>query len=379
MADFGFGAVMTKRRIRPTSLESTLKSITYVSTATHPLSQSEFDEISKVSVRNNSAVNVTGILVLCGEFFLQILEGEEADVDATLERIRRDPRHRDIQVLKVDHELLHRQFPDWSMQTVQLNHVNDTLIHGMRMMLGNLAESRYILERYTQPAVLKYIQEGKNPLEAPYVRKDKVILFGDIAAFDTLATFYSSEEVAEHASVFLEVVSQAVTEKGGEVNKYMGDKLMAYFDPERVDAAIECCLESLEKIRVLRSNAAQCRLRNFLYGGFGLALGPVIEGSFGSSYKMDHTILGNAVNVAARMMNFTRSTGSAIMVEESVVDASQTNWDWHQLGEFKLKGQMSERKYFSLSNEVVRDTRTVDEMIAEVMSTTEEHRRNCLC
>jgi class 3 adenylate cyclase len=356
-----------------------LKSITYVSTATQSLSESEFDAIAKVSVLNNSAANVTGILVLCGEFFLQILEGEEVDVDTTLERIRHDPRHRNIQVLKVDHDLAQRQFPDWSMQTVQLNHVNDTLIHGMRMMLGNLAESRYILEHYTQPAVLKYIQEGVNPLEAPYVRKDKVILFGDIAAFDTLSTFYASEEVAEHVSAFLEVVSQAVTAKGGEVNKYMGDKVMAYFDPDHVDAAIECCLESLEKIRVLRSTAAQCRLRNFLYGGFGLSLGPVIEGSFGSSYKMDHTILGNAVNVAARMMNFTRSTGRALMVEESVMEASRSGWDWHQLGEFKLKGQMNERKYYSLNNPVVGDMRTVDEMIAEVMSTTEEHRRNCPC
>lgn len=356
-----------------------MKSITYVSTATQSLSEAEFDAIAKVSVLNNSAANVTGILVLCGEFFLQILEGDEVNVDATLERIRHDPRHRDIQVLKVEHDLLQRQFPDWSMQTVQLNHVNDTLIHGMRMMLGNLAESRYILERYTQPAVLKYIQDGVNPLEAPYVRKDKVILFADIAAFDTLSSFYSSEEVADHASAFLEVVSLAVTSKGGEVNKYMGDKLMAYFDPDYVDAAIECCLESLAKIRFLRSNAAQCRLRNFLYGGFGLALGPVIEGSFGSSYKMDHTILGNAVNVAARMVNFTRSTGRAIMVEESVMAASTKDWNWHQLGEFKLKGQMSERKYFSLNDDLVGDTRTVDEMIADVMSTTEEHRRNCLC
>lgn len=356
-----------------------LKSITYVSRMSGPFSKDQLEEIFRGSASNVSGSNITGILILCGDLFFQILEGEDSSVDEVLERIRNDDRHHDIQVLKVNHSIEKRQFPDWSMRTIDLDDTNDMLVKAMRVMLASLAESRQILERYTQPAIVEFLSKGINPLLAPHQTNTKVVLFGDIAAFDALSQFYSTEEVAEHAGSFLEVLSKAVARNGGQVNKYMGDKVLAYFALDRVDDAIRSCVESLTEIRALRANAAQCRLRNFLYGGFGLALGPVIEGNFGSSSKMDYTILGNTVNMAARMEALTRSTGRALMMDERVKNACQREWQWDSLGEFHLKGQATISNCFSLHDDVVRDTRTVDEMIEQVLSTTEEHRRNCLC
>lgn len=356
-----------------------MKRITYVSHATRSVAAEELHEIAAVSVRNNARSQVTGILLLCGPFFFQILEGEESSVDETLDRIQGDDRHRDVQILKVETAIQSRQFPEWSMQTIRLDDSDDALIQALQRMLANLAESRQILERYTQPTILEFLSKGINPLLAPHKKEEKVVLFGDIAAFDALASFYSTEEVAEHASCFLEVLSNSVIRNGGQVNKYMGDKVLAYFAPERADQAIKSCLESLEELRTLRANAAQCRLRNFLYGGFGLALGPVIEGNFGGALKLDYTILGNTVNMASRMESLTRSTGRAIMCDESVKTTCKDHWDWDLLGEFKLKGQTSNSRCFSLKSEIVADTRTLDEMIEQVMSTTEEHSRNCFC
>lgn len=356
-----------------------MKRITYVSTATKTISKAELDQISTASIRNNAKAGVTGILLLCGNFFFQILEGEEESVDQVLERIRRDTRHQDLQILKVEKVQGQREFADWSMRTVYLDAINDTLVLAIRMMLSNLAESRSILERYTQPAILKFLVDGINPLEASHKTETKVVLFGDIAAFDALSGFYPTEEVADHASCFLEVLSKAVTRHGGQVNKYIGDKVLAYFTPEQADEAVLSCLESLEEIRTLRSSAAQCRLRNFLYGGFGLAMGPVILGNFGSTTKLDYTILGNTVNMAARIVGMTRSTGRALMMEEAVRNACQKNWDWDLMGKFQLKGQLADSKCFSLGDEVVCDTRTIDEVISQVLTTTEEHRRNCQC
>jgi class 3 adenylate cyclase len=356
-----------------------VKRVTYVSSATRKISQAELDQISTISSSNNAQVGVTGVLLLCGDFFFQILEGEELAVDTVLERIRRDERHCDIQILKVEKFQENRQFADWSMRTVYLDAINDTLVMAIRLILANLAESRSILERYTQPAVLDFLFNGTNPLETSLQTESKVVLFGDIAAFDALSSFYSTEEVADHASCFLEVLSNAVGRHGGQVNKYIGDKVLAYFAPEQADDAVLCCVESLSEIRALRQNAAQCRLRNFLYGGFGLAMGDVIVGNFGSSMKLDYTILGNTVNIAARIVSITRSTGRALMLEETVKNACQRSWQWDLLGEYQLKGQMGDSKCFSLKDELVKDTRTIDEMIKQVLGTTEEHRRNCLC
>ena len=356
-----------------------MKRITYVSTSTSPLSQATLDEIGNVSARNNARCNVTGILLTGGDIFLQILEGEVTEVDRTLERIRQDPRHGDLQLIKVENSAATRLFPAWSMQTARLDDINDALMSAIRIILANMTESRRILERYTQPAVLEFINRGINPLQVPYQSGDKVVLFGDIAAFDALSAFYSTEEVADHARCFLEVLSAAVVRHGGQVNKYMGDKVMAYFPTSRVDDAIRCCLESLQAMRALRANAAQCRLRNFLYGGFGLTLGPVIEGNFGTDIKLDYTILGHTVNMAARLESMTRSTGRALMFGESVKNACQEPWPWEEMGQLQLKGESTACSYFSLKDDIVHDTRSVDDMIDHVLSTTEEHRRNCLC
>lgn len=356
-----------------------MKRITYVSTSTRPLSQATLDEIASVSARNNARSNVTGILLSGGDIFLQILEGEALEVDRVLERIRKDPRHDDLQLIKVENSAPDRLFPDWSMQAIRLDDISDALIQAIRIILANMTESRRILGRYTQPAVLDFLNQGVNPLQVPYQTGDNVVLFGDIAAFDALSAFYSTEEVADHAGCFLEVLSTAVVRHGGQVNKYMGDKVLAYFPTDRVDDAIRSCLETLQAIRVLRANAAQCRLRNFLYGGFGLTLGPVIEGNFGTPLKLDYTILGHTVNMAARLESMTRSTGRALMFGESVKNACLETWPWEEMGQLQLKGESAVCSYFSLKDDIVHDTRSVDDMINHVLSTTEEHRRNCVC
>jgi len=155
-----------------------MKRITYVSTSTKPLSQATLDEIASVSARNNARSNVTGILLSGGDIFLQILEGEALEVDRVLERIRKDPRHDDLQLIKVENSAPDRLFPDWSMQAIRLDDISDALIQAIRIILANMTESRRILGRYTQPAVLDFLNQGVNPLQVPYQTGDKVVLFG---------------------------------------------------------------------------------------------------------------------------------------------------------------------------------------------------------
>ena len=72
-----------------------MKRIMYVSTVAKSLPEEEISAISRSSSKNNRKIGVTGILLSAHEFFFQILEGQEVVVDRLLERIRRDPRHRD--------------------------------------------------------------------------------------------------------------------------------------------------------------------------------------------------------------------------------------------------------------------------------------------
>ena len=86
----------------------------YVSTAHQEMSPADLGEILDACMRNNSPRRVTGMLLYAGGSFMQVLEGEEADVDAVFGHIRRDPRHGDLIVLERT-AIPERSFERWHM------------------------------------------------------------------------------------------------------------------------------------------------------------------------------------------------------------------------------------------------------------------------
>ncbi|WP_254784182.1 BLUF domain-containing protein [Sphingomonas sp. OK281] len=86
----------------------------YISTARMALSKQELDEILRVSRRNNQAVGVTGLLVVGGRRFLQVLEGPLESVMKTYDRIKADDRHFAAVILS-DRKVAERSFSEWAM------------------------------------------------------------------------------------------------------------------------------------------------------------------------------------------------------------------------------------------------------------------------
>ena len=96
-------------------LTRTLTQVVYVSRRADGLTERTIDEILSTSAERNRARGVTGVLLMCGRHFMQLLEGDEAVVDPLFQRIAADPRHRDV------HKLLRKRVgkrlcPDWGMK-----------------------------------------------------------------------------------------------------------------------------------------------------------------------------------------------------------------------------------------------------------------------
>lgn len=92
----------------------TLRQLFYISRAAGDLNDVEVRRILQISQRNNRRQDITGCLLYTGRHFAQVLEGEPALLDELAERIARDRRHSDF-VVAIDHHVLTRTFPDWSM------------------------------------------------------------------------------------------------------------------------------------------------------------------------------------------------------------------------------------------------------------------------
>lgn len=348
-----------------------MKRLMYISTTTRKLSDLEVEEIAEKSVINNSRDRVTGVLLSAHEFFFQILEGAPEDVDRVLNRIRKDVRHRDILILKAEHGVKDRLFSEWSMKTVRLEGTGDLLLEAIRIMLENITESHRIIERYTQPAVLAFMTEGINPLTVPVKKTESIILFGDIVAFSYFSSLYPVEEVSELVNLFLDVSSNIIVAHGGQVTKYVGDCVVAHFPEDGTDDAIRASLAILESVRDLRHTAGQCRLQSFLYCGIGLSKGSVIEGNIGSSTKLDYTVLGDIVNLAARLESLTRSVGKALALSDALRLAARENWEFAHAGEFHLKGQSDAQNIYTIAHEVVDDFPSYKTIIERASGTCE--------
>ena len=89
-------------------------SLIYVSTSINLLSDEELLDILKVSRENNTSKDVTGLLLYKGGNFMQVLEGPDEAVNNLFEKVKTDPRHKDVTVLSTE-QIPARQFPGWEM------------------------------------------------------------------------------------------------------------------------------------------------------------------------------------------------------------------------------------------------------------------------
>ncbi|MCT7958757.1 BLUF domain-containing protein [Laspinema palackyanum] len=331
-----------------------MKRLTYISKFSRTLCAEEIEAIGRVSGQKNQQANVTGVLLCLDGIFFQILEGEAEKIDRIYERILADDRHTDILCLKSEGEVGERMFPDWSMQTINLDENTDLLIGPIKVLLQTLTESHRVLEKYTQPSIFKIISQGTNPLTIRPKAVEKIVFFSDIVSFSTFAEKLPVEEVVSVVNSYFSICTAVITQHRGEVTKFIGDCVMAYFDGDCADDAIQASLDILTELEILRNTSPEGSPLRVLYSGIGLAKGKVIEGNIGSEVKKDYTILGDAVNVAARLEALTRKLSQALVFSGEVKKSTAKSWDFIWLADSALKGKSESIEIYSIDNEMTR-------------------------
>lgn len=201
------------------------------------------------------------------------------------------------------------------------------------------------LERYHSPAVVEEVlrqgteegMEGMGRLKPAQV----TVLFADLVGFTSFAENSRPEEVADSLDAFLNLAVEAIFRAGGTLDKFIGDCVMAFFGAPvpLEDHALRAVRAAVE---IQRDLAAWNRERQAQgLPGFrarvALNSGPVVVGDIGSARRVDYTVLGNTVNVAARLEALVAQPGDVVLGPETwrllagAVPAEP-------LGEFQLKG-----------------------------------------
>lgn len=149
-------------------------------------------------------------------------------------------------------------------------------------------------------------------------RREVTVMFVDIRDFTPFAETNPAEEVVARLNALFEIVVPAVVDAGGHVNKFLGDGALAVFGApndlaDHADAAV--------KAAVLIHQLVAERFEGALRIGIGINTGTVIAGTIGGGSKLEFTLIGDAVNVAARVEQFTKTTGDGVLLTHQTVDA----------------------------------------------------------
>lgn len=197
------------------------------------------------------------------------------------------------------------------------------------------------LERYHSPAVIEAVLWGAEHEEPSVTLRETSIMFADIVGFTARCEVLPPEEVAAFLNQFFSLAADAIFEFGGTLDKFIGDAVMAFFGaplPQedhaeravRAALAITGSLEAWNRDRVA-SGADPIEIRIAIHSG------PVVVGDIGSATRVDYTVLGNTVNIAARLEEFVTTPGS-IVVGETTYDAVKHLFAVEPLGVVSLKG-----------------------------------------
>ena len=198
---------------------------------------------------------------------------------------------------------------------------------------------------YVDPALAaRLLEQGDDIFTGE--RREVTVMFIDIRDFTPFAEANSAEDVVARLNALFEIVVPAVVDAGGHVNKFLGDGALAVFGApndlaDHADAAV--------KAAVLIHRLVADRFGGELRIGIGINTGVVIAGTIGGAGKLEFTLIGDTVNVAARVEQLTKTTGDTILLTHQTVDAlvSRPN-GLTDRGAHALKGKAAAMQVFGL-------------------------------
>jgi adenylate cyclase len=202
---------------------------------------------------------------------------------------------------------------------------------------------------YVSASIVDQVTNNPEALELGGEKKRLTVLFADIRNFTTYSEHLDPQEVVTFLNRFFDLMTEAIFEHDGTVDKFIGDGMMAIFGapldlddhPTRACAAalsMAAALDTLNEQNARRSGAGAAEPSISI--GVGINTGEMVAGNIGSSQRFEYTVVGDAVNLAARLEPLNRLLGTRILLSASTYrQVSSSPWSFRELGTFRVKGR----------------------------------------
>ena len=199
------------------------------------------------------------------------------------------------------------------------NKIND-MIRGVK--------ERFKLSKYISKSTEDLIKKDHG-YDSEGIKKQITVLFADIRGFTAYSSTRTPSEVVKNLNTILQVEADVVEEFGGDIDKFVGDELMATFEDELT--AVRCSTEIIKKVIEINKNN-----NTELFVGIGINSGEVIAAHIGSKNRTEFAVIGDAVNFASRLCSIAKQ--NMILLSENVNNNLKNKIETIEVSDQKIKG-----------------------------------------
>lgn len=225
---------------------------------------------------------------------------------------------------------------------------------GVMVMVEDISSEKRMkstMARYIDPGIAAQLLEGgEDILGGQHVKA--TVLFSDVRSFTSL-----TEELGAHGTVtflneYFSIMVECITQEGGMLDKFIGDAIMAGFGvplphDDDEDRAVRAALSMITKLRDWNRERAQ-RDQRPVEIGIGLNTDSVVSGNIGSPKRMDYTLIGDGVNLAARLESACKQYGARILLSEFTQAALKSTYRMRDIDLVVVKGKSEPVRVFEL-------------------------------
>jgi adenylate cyclase len=222
--------------------------------------------------------------------------------------------------------------------TVRYDDEIGKLTGAFNQMIQSLRE-KLLMEKYLSQSTVLNIKENRDvtQLKLGGERKYVTALFSDARGFTALSEKMSPEEVVSLMNIYLNLQTTVIHQWGGIVDKFVGDEVMAIFEGRGMEInAVRAAVEIQNYLRALNA-AREASGEKQVNVGIGLNSGEVVMGNMGSEDHMDYTVIGDSINVAARLCGVAQP--GQVLVTKIISDVIGDQATWKEMPPVLVKGK----------------------------------------
>ena len=222
------------------------------------------------------------------------------------------------------------------------------LLFTLQMTYGFFVESRgkrqlaHLFGQYVPPELVDEMSGKMDEINLEGEMREMSVLFSDVRGFTTISETLEPHELTRYINAFLTPITQVIHDNRGTIDKYMGDAVMAFWgaplkDEQHALHALQAAVTIVKRMHVLRQEFTEKQWPE-IYVGVGVNTGTMNVGNKGSEFRVDYTILGDAVNLGSRLEGLTKVYGVDIITSEFTRHAVP-EFEYRELDRVKVKGK----------------------------------------